>query len=337
MASTFFGSTLDLHTGGQDLAFPHHENEMAQSESHHCVKQWCNVFLHSGHVMLKDTKISKSLGNTIGIDQILSECTPNQFRIMCLATKYHQSFNFSDELLDRAVNTERRLADFMRACSKRTSSADNAAAAGAADGEAAGEATANSGLHRSQQWTVHEAQLLKEVGVAKHKVAAALRKDFDTPAILQTLMSLVSAGHRYLEATKEVNAGVGVNAAVVLIGQTFELLGVELPKWRQVQRMGWGSHIGVPPQLLDRHAARDGTVQQGVPDAAADAFVSFRSQIRQLAVANVKQPQTQAVATEMLHACDALRDTLAAPPIGIVIRDVKEGGAVWHQEDSKSL
>lgn len=66
MASEVFGPRLDLHTGGQDLAFPHHENEIAQSESHHCTDQWCNYFMHSGHVMLKDTKISKSLGNTIG-------------------------------------------------------------------------------------------------------------------------------------------------------------------------------------------------------------------------------------------------------------------------------
>jgi cysteinyl-tRNA synthetase len=184
---------------------------------------------------------------------------------------------------------------------------------------------------------VHEAALLKEVGAAKVKVAAALRKDFDTPAILHCMLNVVSAGHRYLDATKTINAGVAVNAAVSLVGKTFELLGVELSQWREVERMGWGSHIGVPPQTVSRHSAYSSTVQQGVPDAALDVFVSFRSEIRSLAVANVKQDETQQVAKEMLHACDAVRDQLATMlPAAVVLRDLKEG-AVWHLESSTRL
>ena len=70
------------------MCFPHHENEIAQSESFHKVDQWANYFLHSGHVLLSDVKISKSLGNTISISEFLSKYTPNQFRIFCLSTKY---------------------------------------------------------------------------------------------------------------------------------------------------------------------------------------------------------------------------------------------------------
>ena len=81
MASRVFGSELDLHTGGQDLAFPHHENEMAQSESFHGVEQWGHTYLHSGHVLLKDVKISKSLGNVVSIDDLLDRCTVDQFRL----------------------------------------------------------------------------------------------------------------------------------------------------------------------------------------------------------------------------------------------------------------
>ena len=318
MASTIFGSTLDLHTGGQDLAFPHHENELAQSESHHCADNWCNYFLHSGHVMLQDTKISKSLGNTIGIDEILAKCTASQFRILCLTTKYHQSFNFSEVLLEKAVNIERRLSDFLRACTARTSSTT------VGNSESGREQQV-----RSQQWTNHEVELLNEVATAQEKVSAALRKDFDTPAVLQAMLGLVSSGHRYLVATNELNAGVGINAAASLIGRTLDLLGVELPEWRELERRGWGSHIGVAPQAVNRHDSL--AAHQSIPDNAMDAFVKFRSEVRQLAIANIKTPETALFAKELMQACDAVRNDLADPSVGIVVRDSKEG-ATWHVE-----
>lgn len=321
MASTIFGSTLDLHTGGQDLAFPHHENELAQSESHHCADNWCNYFLHSGHVMLQDTKISKSLGNTIGIDEILARCTASQFRILCLTTKYHQSFNFSDTLLDKAINTERRLSDFLRACAARTSSVP----AGKAEPE--GGHGHKQHVVRSQKWTDHEVELLDEVVRVQQRVSTALRNDFDTPAVLRAMLGLVSSGHRYLVATNGVNAGVGINAAASLIGRTFDLLGVELPEWRALERRGWGSHVGVAPQAVDRHAPL--APQQGIPDGAMDSFVKFRSEVRQLAIANLKNPERALLAKELLQACDSVRNDLADPSVSIVIRDADEN-ASWH-------
>jgi len=268
--------------------------------------------------MLQDTKISKSLGNTIGIDEILAKCTASQFRILCLTTKYHQSFNFSEVLLEKAVNIERRLSDFLRACTARTSSTT--------------VGNSDSGREqqvRSQQWTNHEVELLNEVATAQEKVSAALRKDFDTPAVLQAMLGLVSSGHRYLVATNELNAGVGINAAASLIGRTLDLLGVELPEWRELERRGWGSHIGVAPQAVNRHDSL--AAHQSIPDNAMDAFVKFRSEVRQLAIANIKTPETALFAKELMQACDAVRNDLADPSVGIVVRDSKEG-ATWHVE-----
>lgn len=68
MASKLFGSKMDIHTGGSDLRFPHHDNELAQAEAHYhkecgCNSQWVNYFLHSGHLNINGLKMSKSLKN----------------------------------------------------------------------------------------------------------------------------------------------------------------------------------------------------------------------------------------------------------------------------------
>ena len=79
---------MDIHSGGIDLAFPHHENEEAQSCSYHEVKQWVNYWLHCGHLFLENVKMSKSLKNTISIREFLKKHTANQLRMLCLLSNY---------------------------------------------------------------------------------------------------------------------------------------------------------------------------------------------------------------------------------------------------------
>ncbi|XP_024609779.1 probable cysteine--tRNA ligase, mitochondrial isoform X2 [Neophocaena asiaeorientalis asiaeorientalis] len=90
IASLVFGSRLDIHSGGVDLAFPHHENEIAQCEVFHQCQQWGNYFLHSGHLHVKgkEEKMSKSLKNYITIKDFLSTASPDVFRLFCLRSSY---------------------------------------------------------------------------------------------------------------------------------------------------------------------------------------------------------------------------------------------------------
>jgi cysteinyl-tRNA synthetase len=70
MASSIIGDTLDIHTGGEDLRFPHHDNELAQAEAHYHAQgccQWVNYFMHSGHLGIEGLKMSKSLKNFVTI------------------------------------------------------------------------------------------------------------------------------------------------------------------------------------------------------------------------------------------------------------------------------
>ncbi|KAL1139039.1 hypothetical protein AAG570_009100 [Ranatra chinensis] len=89
IASILLGPNIDLHSGGVDLIFPHHENEEAQSCAYHDTKQWVNYWIHTGHLYLKgDVKMSKSLKNTISIKDFLSEYTSDDLRMFCLISPY---------------------------------------------------------------------------------------------------------------------------------------------------------------------------------------------------------------------------------------------------------
>lgn len=86
------GNNIDIHSGGIDLAFPHHENEEAQSCCYHDTDQWINYWLHTGHLHLPGhAKMSKSLQNTISIPDLLKTLSANEFRIFCLFSHYRNS------------------------------------------------------------------------------------------------------------------------------------------------------------------------------------------------------------------------------------------------------
>ncbi|MBI6545984.1 MAG: cysteine--tRNA ligase [Cyanobacteria bacterium NC_groundwater_1444_Ag_S-0.65um_54_12] len=108
MASKHLGETVDIHAGGRDLIFPHHENEIAQSESlteQLFVKYW----LHNGFVKVEAEKMAKSLGNFRTIRQLLEHYDPQQVRYFLLQTHYRQDCDFSDQSLDSAGNALDRL------------------------------------------------------------------------------------------------------------------------------------------------------------------------------------------------------------------------------------
>lgn len=87
MASDILGFPLDLHSGGIDLRFPHHDNELAQTEAFYDQPQWVNYFLHSGHLHIKGLKMSKSLKNFITIKKILEKYPARVVRLLVLLHK----------------------------------------------------------------------------------------------------------------------------------------------------------------------------------------------------------------------------------------------------------
>merc|ERR1719215_1591227 len=112
MATDINGEYLDIHAGGEDLKFPHHDNECAQSEAYLQRSQWTNYFWHAGHLHIEGLKMSKSLKNFITIRQSLEMHSARQLRIMFLMQPWDKGMNYSDQAIDMAKAEERKMKHF---------------------------------------------------------------------------------------------------------------------------------------------------------------------------------------------------------------------------------
>ncbi len=108
MAMRYLGETIDIHGGGPDLVFPHHENEIAQSEAA-TGKPFARYFMHVGYLNIDNKKMSKSLGNFFTVRDILKKYDPEVLRFLILSSHYRSPINFSEELMGQAKNSLERL------------------------------------------------------------------------------------------------------------------------------------------------------------------------------------------------------------------------------------
>lgn len=108
MARKYLGDMIDIHAGGQDLAFPHHENEIAQSESL-TGKTFARYWLHNGYINIDNEKMSKSLGNFILVHDIIKKHNPQVLRLFMLSVHYRNPINYSEELLESTKAAYERL------------------------------------------------------------------------------------------------------------------------------------------------------------------------------------------------------------------------------------
>ena len=113
MSTCCLGNHFDIHGGGQDLQFPHHENEIAQSEAA-TGETYVNTWMHNGFVRVDDEKMSKSLGNFFTVRDILKSYKGEEIRYFVLASQYRSPLNFSDQLLDTARSSLNRLYNSLR-------------------------------------------------------------------------------------------------------------------------------------------------------------------------------------------------------------------------------
>jgi cysteinyl-tRNA synthetase len=113
MAMKYLGETLDIHTGGVDLAFPHHENEIAQSEAA-TGRPFSRLWLHAEHLIINGEKMSKSLGNFFTLRDLFAKGQkPSTIRYLLLSVPYRRQLNFTDDGLKQAENSIERLRNFV--------------------------------------------------------------------------------------------------------------------------------------------------------------------------------------------------------------------------------
>lgn len=119
ICSAIFGNQLDFHYGGKDLIFPHHYNEQACCCAYHALDTsesfhvWSQNWLHSGHLVLRDEKMSKSLGNVIGLKTFINETSVNALRLLCVASHYRADVAFNGELLSNMKSLDHKLSAFI--------------------------------------------------------------------------------------------------------------------------------------------------------------------------------------------------------------------------------
>lgn len=112
MASAIIPGVIDIHCGGIDLKFPHHDNELAQSEAYYGCNEWVKYFLHAGHLNIKGQKMSKSLKNFTTIKKCLENVSARILRFFFLAHKWGSPLDFADGPLEEAINTDKAFQEF---------------------------------------------------------------------------------------------------------------------------------------------------------------------------------------------------------------------------------
>ncbi|MFX1496336.1 MAG: cysteine--tRNA ligase [Promethearchaeota archaeon] len=162
MVLNFLGETIDIHGGGQDLKFPHHRNEIAQSESY-TGKPFANYFLHNGFVNINDEKMSKSLGNYFLVSELLKEFDPMVIRLFLVSSHYRNSINYSLDNINQASKNYERLFNTIKRINQVEINDDS-----------------------SKQIQ----QLLTQINETSKKIITAMDDDFDTPVALAELFTL---------------------------------------------------------------------------------------------------------------------------------------------------
>eukprot|EP00246_Nothoceros_aenigmaticus_P001191 TRINITY_DN1160_c0_g1_i8.p1 TRINITY_DN1160_c0_g1~~TRINITY_DN1160_c0_g1_i8.p1 ORF type:complete len:529 (-),score=133.57 TRINITY_DN1160_c0_g1_i8:1525-3111(-) len=204
MASDVIGESIDVHSGGLDLQFPHHTNEIAQAEAYYGSNEWVKYFLHSGHLSIDGLKMSKSLKNFITIKQVLSKYSARQLRLLFIMQAWDKPMNFSDSVFIEVLNKERQLKTFFAIVS----------------------VTTKQGQDRSEKWEEVEKCLYRSYQEAENQVREHLEDNFDTSGALTAIFSLVSATHLYIEKVEMKARGLLVRKVATFVTRILAVFGL---------------------------------------------------------------------------------------------------------------
>lgn len=195
MARHYLGDTLDIHGGGQDLQFPHHECECAQSEAV-TGKPLSNYWMHNGFIRIDDEKMSKSLGNGILVKDLRKAHKPAAIRYFMLSTHYRNPLNYNADTIQQAENSVDRIANAVNNVKHRLSASDQASPV--------------------------EASLAKRLTEIRQLFHEKMQDDFNTPDAITAIFEWVNEANLLLQ--KEVVAKASLEALLELFNEMNEVL-----------------------------------------------------------------------------------------------------------------
>jgi cysteinyl-tRNA synthetase len=309
MASDVLGKQIDIHSGGIDLAFPHHDNELAQSEAYWAKTgrdsvQWVNYFLHMGHLSIQGSKMSKSLKNFTTIREALAkqEWTPRSLRIVFLLGAWRDGLEITGELVKAGVSWEEKVNNFFIKIRDLQSHHDPSRQPATLEGPEAGD-----GLDQA-------------LAASQGKFRDALCDSFDTPGAMRVLTELITTFNSASSVPESTSIAIGkwITEIVVMLGLDADY---------KENQLGW-TGIDIPEEakafiyplaeLRDkiREQAIKGSIDldslgalnekgttYGPDQPYAAAYADFQRKVFEL-------HGRQAPSKEYLAACDYIRDTV---------------------------
>uniref|UniRef100_A0A803TC90 Cysteine--tRNA ligase, cytoplasmic n=1 Tax=Anolis carolinensis TaxID=28377 RepID=A0A803TC90_ANOCA len=281
MAGSILGESMDIHGGGFDLRFPHHDNELAQSEAYFDNDHWVRYFLHTGHLTIAGCKMSKSLKNFITIKDALKKHTARQLRLAFLMHSWKDTLDYSCNTMESAIQYEKFMNEFFL----------NVKDILRAPADVTGQ---------FEKWEKQEIELNKSFYEKKVAVHEALCDNIDTRTVLEEMRSLVSQCNSYMAAKKAArqmpNRMLLENTSIYLT-QMFKIFGA----------IESDEAIGFPVGGNGGNLNLESTVMPYL-----QILSEFREGVRQIA--------REKKVFEVLQLCDSLRDDVL-PEHGVRFED----------------
>ena len=208
MSMKYLGATLDIHGGGRDLIFPHHTNEIAQSEAY-TGKKFAKYWMHNGFVTIDKEKMSKSLGNFFTIREILKKYSPDVVRFFLLSTHYRSPIDFSDEHLKQAKIKLERLYNTLEAIDSALK------------------------IKKPRNLSEEDKKIITQIEVHRKKFTDSMDDDFNTTEAIAALFELARTINKYIETGKNpkvLQIGLDVFQEIDKVFNLFQLQEREIPK-----------------------------------------------------------------------------------------------------------
>ncbi|KAF4974712.1 hypothetical protein FZEAL_8421 [Fusarium zealandicum] len=233
MASDVLGAQMDIHSGGIDLAFPHHDNELAQSEAYFCDHSkgehtWVNYFLHMGHLSISGSKMSKSLKNFQTIqDALATNYSSRGMRIVFLMGRWSDGVEISPDMRLQADNWEATISNFF--INVKALLAEAGILSGVKSLSVSADGKPAEGL-------------LAELEQAKQEFEAALTNSFDTPRAMSVILKLVNTANVHLRDNKEADL-TALESIACWITKVVGIFGLDANATAPYDGLGWATVI----------------------------------------------------------------------------------------------
>ena len=204
MSNDILGNTIDIHSGGIDLIYPHHSNEIIQSICHeHNNEIPIKYFLHSGHLNINGEKMAKSLGNFITINKFLEGNNSSRLlRLLFILHSWNKPMDFTEDTLNEAKLTDKRISDFYANMNH----------------------TLRVGQKIATKYTSNDNEYLEYIIKVKHDIKIALLHNIDTKTVIHIILNLIGTTYKYTESNYNMTL---IDNVVKYISETLNIFGLD--------------------------------------------------------------------------------------------------------------